>query len=104
MDSGLYLQSDDSKPVSSHKRIVEKLAECFSRQDWQGMLSFMTDDIERYEVGSPERIRGRAAFEQNMRPGPEVASMRSKIARMTEEGNVVCRKGPFCSPGRTVAR
>jgi ketosteroid isomerase-like protein len=79
--------------MSAHKRVVEKLDECFGRQDWKGMLDFMTDDIERYEVGAPERIRGKKAFEENMKPGPEIASMRSKINRLTEEGNVVISEG-----------
>lgn len=57
------------------------------------MLSYVTDDIERYEVGSPERIRGKAELERHMAPGPEVASMRSTITRLTEEGNVVVSEG-----------
>lgn len=79
--------------MSAHKRVVEKFSECFNRQDWHGMLSLMTDDVERYEVGAPSRIRGKTEYEHNMEPGPEVASMRSRMTRMTEEGNVVVSEG-----------
>lgn len=79
--------------MSPRKKVVEKYGDCFSRQDWRGMLSLLTDDIERHEVGSPERIRGKAALEENMKPGPAVASMQSHLRRMTEEGDVVVAEG-----------
>lgn len=75
--------------VSQRKRVVEEYYELFNRQDWHGMLRLVTDDVERHEVGAPERIRGKLAFEQHMAPGPEVASLRGDITRMTEEDGVV---------------
>ena len=79
--------------MSQHKKIVEKIHASFSRQDWRELFSFMTDDIERHEVGSPERTKGKEAFERNMKPGPDVASMRFNLTRMTEEGSVVVSEG-----------
>lgn len=57
------------------------------------MLSLLTDDVERQEVGSSELIRGKEAFERNMAPPPDVESLRSTRTRMTEEGNVVVAEG-----------
>lgn len=79
--------------MTPRKRVVEQWGDCFNRQDWRGMLALMTDDIERHEVGAPGRTRGKESFERNMRPGPDVASMRSTISRLTEEGDVVVAEG-----------
>lgn len=79
--------------MTSNKQIAERFNDCFSRQDWPGMLSLLSEDVERQEVGSPERIRGKKAFEANMRPSPEILSMRGDVTRMTEEGNVVVAEG-----------
>ena len=79
--------------MSSNKEIVKKLDECFRRQDWHGMLPYLADDVVREEVGAPELVRGKDAFEKNMVPGPEVERMVSETSRMIEEGNVVVSEG-----------
>lgn len=79
--------------MTSNKETVQKLNQCFTRQDWHGMLPYLAEDVVREEVGAPELIRGKDAFEKNMVPGPEVESMRSEIVRMVEEGNVVVSEG-----------
>ncbi len=79
--------------MSPKKSSVESYFACFNRQDWAGMLPLLTDDIERWEPGTPQPTRGKKEFEENMRPGPDVVGLRSQVARMTEEGNVVVAEG-----------
>lgn len=79
--------------MTSNKETVQKLNECFRRQDWHGMLPYLADDVVRDEVGAPELVRGKAAYEKNMVPGPEVESMESETTRLVEEGNVIVSEG-----------
>lgn len=79
--------------MSSNQETLKALEACFNRQDWKGMLPYLADDVVREEVGAPELIRGKAAYEKNMDPGPEVESLRSSTTRMVEEGNVVVTEG-----------
>lgn len=78
--------------MSNQKQIVKECNECFNRQDWAGLVSHYTDDVERYEPGS-EPIRGKLAVERSMAPSPEIKSMHSEITRILEEGNVVVTEG-----------
>ena len=66
---------------------------CFSRQDWPGLLSLVTDDVERWEVGGPTPSRGKTEFDQGVRPGQDVVSLDGEIDRLLEEGNVVVADG-----------
>lgn len=79
--------------MSSRKRVVEGLTALFNRQDWAGMLPYLTDDVERWEVGAPEPTRGKKAFEEGMQAGSEVTRLTQSIARTVEEGNVVVSEG-----------
>lgn len=67
--------------------------DCFNRQDWAGMLPLLSEEIERWEVGAPRPVRGHREFLAEMPPGPEVRSLRSDVARMVEEGNIVVAEG-----------
>lgn len=79
--------------MSSNKKVVEDYMSCFRRQDWEGMLPLLTDDVERWEVGSPNPSHGKQEFDQTIRPGPEVQELGSTVDRMTEEGNIVAAEG-----------
>lgn len=57
------------------------------------MLGLFTDDIERWEVGAPNRTHGKVEFEKEVLPGPDVARLGNRIDRMVEEGNVVVAEG-----------
>lgn len=57
------------------------------------MLRLFTDDIERWEVGSPKRTHGKKEFEEEVLPGPEVVQFTNRIDHMIEEGNIVVAEG-----------
>ncbi len=79
--------------VSDLKDMVEDYAARFSRQDWPGLVSLMTEDAERREAGVPGSIRGRKDIERDMAPSPDISSMRMEVARMVEEGSLVVAEG-----------
>ena len=79
--------------MTQHKKVVEALRDCFARQDWNGMLPMLTDDVERWEVGAPKRTRGKREFEDEMRPGENVTRLADQLFRLVEEGNVVVAEG-----------
>ncbi|HEV2316151.1 MAG TPA: nuclear transport factor 2 family protein [Thermoplasmata archaeon] len=79
--------------MTDRKRVIGQWAECFAQQDWKRMLTLFTDDIERWEVGAPNRTHGKAEFERDVLPGPEVARLGMQVDRMIEEGNVVVADG-----------
>ncbi len=66
---------------------------CFRRQDWAKMLTLVTDDIERWEVGAPTPSRGKKELDRDIRPGPDVVKLESNVTRMVEEGDVVVAEG-----------
>lgn len=78
--------------MSSQTQVVKECNECFNRQDWAGLVSHYTEDMERYEPGA-EPIRGKQEVERSMAPSPDIKSMRSTISRIIEEGNVVVTEG-----------
>jgi ketosteroid isomerase-like protein len=57
------------------------------------MLGLFTDDVERWEVGSTKRTHGKAEFEREVLPGPEVIRLGMEVDKMIEEGNVVVAEG-----------
>lgn len=57
------------------------------------MLSLLTDDVERWEVGAPTRVRGKQPFAKNMVWGPQVTKMESEVARIIEDGDVAMSEG-----------
>jgi len=57
------------------------------------MLGLFTDDIERWEVGAEKRTHGKAEFEKEVLPGPDVVRLGIRVNRMIEEGNVVVAEG-----------
>jgi uncharacterized protein len=57
------------------------------------MLDLFTDDIERWEVGANKRTRGKAEFESEVLPGPDVVRLGIRVDRMIEEGNAVVAEG-----------
>lgn len=79
--------------MTERKRVIEQWAKCFTHQDWKGMLGLFSDDIERWEVGAPNRTHGKAEFEKEVLPGPEVARLGMEISKMIEEGDVVVAEG-----------
>lgn len=88
-----YLALRSAPVVSARKNAVEAYFDCFNHQDWTRMLSLVTDDIERWEVGEPHRSKGKAEFERDIRAGPDVVELHGDVARMTEEGSVVVAEG-----------
>ncbi len=79
--------------MPSHKKIVEQYFDCFNRQDWKGLVALVTENVVRQEVGDPEPTRGKSALERNMHPGPDVTSLRGRVTRIVEEGNVAIAEG-----------
>lgn len=79
--------------MSTRKKVIEQWAECFAQQDWKRMLGLFTDDIERWEVGAPTRTHGKAEFEKEVLPGPEVVRLGIRVDKMIEEGSVVVAEG-----------
>ena len=57
------------------------------------MLSLVTDDIERWEVGAPTPVRGKPALDREIRPGPDVRQLETEVTRTVEEGSVVVAEG-----------
>ncbi len=79
--------------MGEHEQVIQRYVACFSRQDWAGLVECLTDDVEREEVGHSGFVRGKKEFAENMRPPPEVDTMRMEVSRMTEEGDVVVSEG-----------
>jgi ketosteroid isomerase-like protein len=79
--------------MTPRKIVVEQWADCFARQDWKAMLGLFTDDVERWEVGSPRRTHGKVEFENEVLPGPEVARLGIRVEKMIEEGDTVVAEG-----------
>lgn len=79
--------------MTSRKNVIDQWADCFAHQDWKRMLTLFTDDIERWEVGSPTRTRGKAEFEREVLPGPEVDRLGIRVDKKIEEGNFVVAEG-----------
>lgn len=79
--------------MTPRKKVIERWAECFATQNWKGMLDLFTEDIERWEVGSPTRTHGKAEFEKEVLPGPEVARLGMRVDKLVEEGSVVVAEG-----------
>jgi limonene-1,2-epoxide hydrolase len=79
--------------MTPRKQVIERWAECFANQDWKAMLTLFTDDVERWEVGAAHRTHGKAEFETEVLPGPDVVRLGMKIDRTIEEGNVVVAEG-----------
>lgn len=79
--------------MSRKTEVVEAWRGCFERQDWTGMLRLFTDDIERWEVGSPTKTHGKAEFEREVLPGPDVVRLANRLDRTIEEGNLVVAEG-----------
>ncbi len=57
------------------------------------MLDLCTDDVERWEVGAPTRTHGKAEFEKEVLPGPEVVRLGMRLDRTIEEGNAGVAEG-----------
>lgn len=57
------------------------------------MLELFTEDIERWEVGSPNRTHGKIEFEKEILPGPEVDRLGIQVDRTIEEGRIVVAEG-----------
>ncbi len=57
------------------------------------MLDLFTDDVERWEVGSEKRTHGKAEFEKEVLPGPDVVRLGIQIDRTIEEGNALVAEG-----------
>lgn len=57
------------------------------------MLDLFTEDIERWEVGGVKRTHGKAEFEKEVLPGPDVVRLGIRIDRTIEEGDVVVAEG-----------
>jgi uncharacterized protein len=79
--------------MALHKGVIDQWAACFARQDWKGMLGLFTDDVERWEVGSPRRTHGKVEFEKEVLPGPDVLRLGIRVDRMIEEGDIVVAEG-----------
>jgi ketosteroid isomerase-like protein len=79
--------------MTARKQVIERWAECFAAQDWKAMLDLFTDDVERWEVGAVNRTHGKAEFEKEVLPGPDVVRLGMKVDRTIEEGNVVVAEG-----------
>jgi uncharacterized protein len=79
--------------MTPRKQVIERWAECFTHQDWKGMLSLFTDDVERWEVGATKRTHGKVEFEKEVLPGPEVVRLGMEVKKTVEEGNVVVAEG-----------
>jgi ketosteroid isomerase-like protein len=79
--------------MTQRKRVIEQWAECFGHQDWKGMLGLFTDDVERWEVGSPKRTHGKVEFENEVLPGPDVVRLEMKVDKLIEEGDIVVAEG-----------
>ncbi len=79
--------------MSPRKKVIEQWADCFARQDWKQMLELFTEDIERWEVGAPHRTHGKAEFEKEVLPGPEVVRLGNRVEKLIEEGSVVVAEG-----------
>lgn len=58
-----------------------------------GDYTVLTDDVEWFEVGAPKPARGKQEYIEYGKPGPEIASMRTEISRMMEDGSVVVAEG-----------
>jgi ketosteroid isomerase-like protein len=57
------------------------------------MLTLFTEEVERWEVGSPKRTRGKIEFENEVLPGPEVARLGMQVDKVIEEGDTVVAEG-----------
>ena len=57
------------------------------------MLGLFTDDVERWEVGATKRTHGKAEFEKEVLPGPDVVRLGIQVDRTVEEGNFVVAEG-----------
>ena len=79
--------------MTPRKQVIERWAECFAHQDWKAMLELFTDDVERWEVGAEKRTHGKAEFEKEVLPGPEVLRLGMQLHRTIEEGNLVVAEG-----------
>ena len=78
--------------MSPNKDVVTKYYESFARLDRKAVLSYLADDVEWIEWGSPDgpaRHHGKAEFEKNMNDPPGPGGLRFDLNRMTEENDVV---------------
>ena len=57
------------------------------------MLPMLTEDVERWEVGAPNRTHGKKEFEREVQPGADVTKLTNSITRLVEEGDVVVSEG-----------
>ena len=79
--------------MSPRKRVIEEWADCFAHEDWRRMLALFTDDVERWEVGAPNRTHGKVEFEKEVLPGPDVVRLGMRVDKIIEEGNLVAAEG-----------
>ena len=79
--------------MSRQEESIEKWRSCFEARSWSDMLQLCTDDIARWEVGSPRRTHGKQEFQPRVMQGPDVTKSTDRIDRMVEEANLVVTKG-----------
>ncbi len=80
--------------MSPNKEVAERYLDSLSRGDRPGLLSRLTEEVERVEWadGFPNSgvpLRGKAAFNQSIDEPPGGWPLPIEIIRMTEENNVV---------------
>lgn len=74
--------------------MVERhLSDVGGARDPKAVLADLTEDVEWLEVGAEKPVRGKQAYEAYMKPGAEVAQMRTEVTRVVEEGKVVVAEG-----------
>lgn len=78
--------------MSRNKQTVQQYMESFARSDHAAILSCLTDDVEWLIPGMFHRT-GKAAFDEEIENEAFVGSPTIKVARMTEENDVVVAEG-----------
>jgi uncharacterized protein len=91
------LRSPDPVVMTPNKKVVESFLDALGRMDRSALLSCLAEDVERVEWanGFPQSgvpVRGRNAVIQNL-DRPADVTLRTEMARMTEENNVVVAEG-----------
>lgn len=78
--------------MTENKRTVEAYMSAFRRTDHAGVLACLTDDVEWLLPGG-FHARGKEAFDREIENDAFVGSPDIRVARLTEENDVVVAEG-----------
>ena len=89
--------------MSENKKVIENYRDSFSRGNRDGVLSYLSDDVEWIEwadgfADSGVPRRGKTAFIENISDPPGGWPLQYETTRMTEENNVVVVEGTVRVP------